>query len=508
MRQLTTRILWAGLLWMLAGARADAQSLGAFSWQLQPFCNIVTVNVAQNGGVYTMDGYDNQCGGAQRAAVVGLATPNPDGSIGVGLTVVSAPGGIPVHVEATISAPGYSGTWRDSAGRTGAFVLGGAGSGSPRPLTGGVGAGAVNPAEVQLRVGAACPAGQAVSAINQDGTLVCVAGGGASGDITAVTAGAGLTGGATSGAATLAVAFGADGTATSVARSDHRHVAGTSSVAVGPLALASRTSGDNNVAVGQDALRQLTSGANNVAVGAEALASIVDGTENTAIGDRAGFNNTGSRNVFVGGDAGDSNGSGNGNTVIGYGADVAPGLTEATALGAHAFATQSFTMVLGSVAGVNGATTTTRVAIGQNNVDASDRLTVNGNLRVGQCVRDGSGTQLVGTCPSDRRFKQDITPFAPMLSRVAALRPVHYFWRNQEFPNRGFGASRTYGLIAQEVEQVLPELVSTDAEGFRAVNYSQLPLLAIQAIGELKAWNDEMERRVEALEAARRRGSR
>ena len=61
---------------------AGAQTLGTFRWQLQPFCNVVTVTVTQSGAVYTLDGYDDQCGAPQRAPLVGLATPNPDGSIG------------------------------------------------------------------------------------------------------------------------------------------------------------------------------------------------------------------------------------------------------------------------------------------------------------------------------------------------------------------------------------------------------------------------------------------
>jgi hypothetical protein len=142
--------------------------------------------------------------------------------------------------------------------------------------------------------------------------------------------------------------------------------------------------------------------------------------------------------------------------------------------------------------------------------DPLDRLQVFGDLRVGAvagtaagsgCVRRFDGaTTLVGTCASDARFKRDITPFAPSLDRIAALRPAHYFWRSAEFPDRGFGNGRGYGLIAQEVEQVLPELVSTDAQGYKAVDYSKLPLLAIQAIRELKEKNDALQAAHAALE--------
>ena len=117
---------------LLVPAMSHAQPLGSFTWQLQPFCNRVTVNVRQDGAVYTLDGYDDQCGAAQRAAIVGLAMPNPDGTIGFGLNVVT-PAGQPVSVEARITLASLSGTWTDSGGNTGAFAFGANTGGSPRP---------------------------------------------------------------------------------------------------------------------------------------------------------------------------------------------------------------------------------------------------------------------------------------------------------------------------------------------------------------------------------------
>jgi hypothetical protein len=59
--------------WLMAGAAVAAMpapalalSLGTFRWPLQPFCNVITVNVTQNGAVYTLDGYDDQCGAPTR----------------------------------------------------------------------------------------------------------------------------------------------------------------------------------------------------------------------------------------------------------------------------------------------------------------------------------------------------------------------------------------------------------------------------------------------------------
>jgi len=118
---------------------AAAQPLGAFRWQLQPYCNILTLAVVQQGGQYQLDGTDDQCGAAVKASVVGLAFQNPDGSIGFGLSIVTAPGGIPVHVDVTIAIATLSGTWRDSAGNSGTFIFTpGAGTGGgPRPVPSG-----------------------------------------------------------------------------------------------------------------------------------------------------------------------------------------------------------------------------------------------------------------------------------------------------------------------------------------------------------------------------------
>lgn len=59
---------------------------------------------------------------------------------------------------------------------------------------------------------------------------------------------------------------------------------------------------------------------------------------------------------------------------------------------------------------------------------------------------------------------------------------------------------RNFGLIAQEVEKVFPELVSTDEHGFEAVDYSRFPLMLLQAVHELKAENDSLGSKLEAVD--------
>jgi hypothetical protein len=136
---------------------------------------------------------------------------------------------------------------------------------------------------------------------------------------------------------------------------------------------------------------------------------------------------------------------------------------------------------------------------------ATDKLQVFGDVRVGTtgtngCVKNFAGTQLTGTCVSDRRFKKNITPFGSTLNQLTALQPVHFYWRAAEFPDRHFGEAQTYGLIAQDVEQVFPELVVTGEDGFKAIDYSKLPLLTIQAVKELKTENDALKARLTEIE--------
>jgi len=133
------RPIWSLCGLLLLPAAAGAQPIGTFSWQLQPYCNRVTVNVTQNGGIYTVDGYDDQCGAPQRAPLVGLGTPNPDGTIGFGLHVVTVPGGRGVQIEARITLAGLGGSWTDSAGNSGTFAFNAntGGSARPAPTSGG-----------------------------------------------------------------------------------------------------------------------------------------------------------------------------------------------------------------------------------------------------------------------------------------------------------------------------------------------------------------------------------
>lgn len=70
------------------------------------------------------------------------------------------------------------------------------------------------------------------------------------------------------------------------------------------------------------------------------------------------------------------------------------------------------------------------------------------------------------------------------LGRVLQLRGVNYLWRQEDFPQKNFEPDLQMGLIAQEVEQWVPEVVRTDSAGFKAVEYSKLVALLIEAMKE------------------------
>ena len=76
---LARRIVCAALggLLLSANVSVSAQPLGVFRWQLQPYCNVVSLTITQSGGIYTLDGTDDQCGTAP-AGVTGDAFVRPD----------------------------------------------------------------------------------------------------------------------------------------------------------------------------------------------------------------------------------------------------------------------------------------------------------------------------------------------------------------------------------------------------------------------------------------------
>ncbi len=105
---------------------------------------------------------------------------------------------------------------------------------------------------------------------------------------------------------------------------------------------------------------------------------------------------------------------------------------------------------------------------------------------------------------SDARFKTNVTPIGDALEKIEGIRGVAFDW-NKMYESLGRStARREIGVIAQDVEKVCPELVSTwHKKGYKAVDYGRLTALLVEAIKELKARNENLERRIDALEKSR-----
>lgn len=89
--------------------------------------------------------------------------------------------------------------------------------------------------------------------------------------------------------------------------------------------------------------------------------------------------------------------------------------------------------------------------------------------------------------PSDERLKMNITPIVSALEKVNAIAGVTYNWRKDIPANNGLGDGLEYGVIAQELEEIIPELVHTDEDGWKSVEYSHLVPVLIEAMKERQA---------------------
>ncbi len=127
-------------------------------------------------------------------------------------------------------------------------------------------------------------------------------------------------------------------------------------------------------------------------------------------------------------------------------------------------------------------------------------LTVNNNSRFnGDLFIVGEMSAQTVVDRSDVRLKKNIVPLSHTLERLGKLRAVRYSWKDQ---TAGSESGERLGLVAQEVEEVFPEVVRTDAGGYKSIHTAGLNAVAIEAIKELKAENDALKARIEKLEAA------
>jgi hypothetical protein len=101
------------------------------------------------------------------------------------------------------------------------------------------------------------------------------------------------------------------------------------------------------------------------------------------------------------------------------------------------------------------------------------------------------------TNTSDRRLKENISPIQDGMQRLMQLDPVQYQWKADLNEEDAHQARKQLGLIAQDVEKVLPELVITNDDGLKSVNYIGLIPVLIKSIQDLKKETEELRRALE-----------
>jgi hypothetical protein len=221
---------------------------------------------------------------------------------------------------------------------------------------------------------------------------------------------------------------------------------GDHNTALGAFALTANATGNFNTAIGLGALAVNTSGSTNTALGPSALVTNTTGFDNTAVGGGAlGLNMTGSRNIAVGASAGSS--ADNPNHGIFIGNLGLSGDTNTIKIGTQGTQFSAF------IAGIYNATSTGGIGVFVNS--------------------DGQ----LGTATSSRRYKDGIAPIDDAGAMLASLRPVTFRYKQADADG---AKPRQYGLIAEEVEAVTPDLAAYNKDGtVETVKYHFLPPLLL-----------------------------
>ncbi len=139
--------------------------------------------------------------------------------------------------------------------------------------------------------------------------------------------------------------------------------------------------------------------------------------------------------------------------------------------------------IFNSIAEANGLAILENGNIGMGLTNPTVRLQVNGDI---------IANSIAGS--SDIRFKKNIKTVENALDKVKALRGVYFNWNKEAFPEKNFGAQDELGFIAQEVEKVVPEIVTKEntKDEYRSVKYDKLVALLVEAIKEQQKQIDSL----------------
>jgi len=250
---------------------------------------------------------------------------------------------------------------------------------------------------------------------------------------------------------------------------------GWGNLALGPNTLDANLTGIKNIAVGGFSLSTNQTGSSNTAVGYNALVSNLGGANNVAVGDTAGSAiNSGVSNVCIGLESGSSITTGNNNVCIGPHA------------GQGQFSTTNYNLFIAR--GAAGAGNAAVWILGSS---------------TGACNQGNNNS--AWTTVSDERIKKDIVDSPNGLAKIDALQVRDFNYRTEEeITAEGLTGCDAVGLqtgvIAQEIELVLPKAVTENEAGLKQVSTDPIFWAMLKAIQELSAKNDALETRITALE--------
>jgi endosialidase-like protein len=256
--------------------------------------------------------------------------------------------------------------------------------------------------------------------------------------------------------------------------------------------------GEDNTGLGYLALAFNNSGASNTAVGSSALADNFMGSYNTAVGQAAlRFNDSGNFNTGVGLTALALNTAGGQNTGIGYGALVSTTGSTNIALGYGAgtnLSTGSNNICIGN-AGVVGESNTLRIGSGVQT--ATFVAGISGQTSPGGVPVGVNSAGKLGTTASSRRFKEGIRDIGAESDGLMRLRPVVFRYKRDLDPT----GLVQYGLIAEEVAEVYPDLVAYGKDGQpEAVRYHLINPLLLNEVQKQHRMIEELGARLANLE--------
>jgi hypothetical protein len=211
----------------------------------------------------------------------------------------------------------------------------------------------------------------------------------------------------------------------------------------------SNITGNENTMLGYLAGLSNTEGSSNTIIGTSAGYMMSTSGNNTFVGYNAGYNTTGSDNVFIGNMAGYSE-TGSNNLYI------ANSSTSSPLIGGNFSPTP--------MVGINRMPTTYTLEVG------------------GTIWANGATISAGATTWSDARYKTDVTLIDNALDDVLRMQGVKYDWNRSAYPQLNFPEGQQLGVIAQDIEKIIPQVVYTDPEGYKSVSYEKIVPVLIEAI--------------------------